>query len=97
MLRHVVLLTLDPSAGDAARTHILDGLATLPAAIPEIVDYRVGVDAGLAEGNATIGIVAEFADRSAYVTYRDHPLHRQVIEERILPVLASRSAIQIEE
>ena len=95
MFRHIVLLTLAPDTSDDDRSTLLAGLASLPPAIPEIAEYRFGTDAGLAEGNATIGIVADFADQAAYEVYRDHPVHRQVIEERILPFLADRRAIQI--
>ena len=95
MFRHIVLLTLVPDTTDEQRQFLLDGLATLPAAITEIDSYRYGTDAGLADGNATIGIVADFADQAAYELYRDHPVHRAVIEERILPVLAGRTAMQI--
>ena len=95
MFRHIVLLTLVPDATDEQRRFLLEGLATLPPAIPEIDSYRYGTDAGLADGNATIGIVADFADQSAYEVYRDRPVHRAVIEERILPVLAGRTAMQI--
>jgi hypothetical protein len=95
MFRHIVLLTIAPDAPAGAVDEILAGLESLPGAIPEIGSYRYGTDLGLADGNATIGIVADFEDESAYVVYRDHPVHRQVIEERILPVLRSRSAIQM--
>lgn len=96
MFRHIVLITLAPDVDDERRQHVLDGLAGLPPVIPEIQDYRFGVDAGLAEGNASIGIVADFVDRAAYEVYRDHPIHRAVIEERILPVLAERTALQMQ-
>ena len=96
MFRHIVLLTIADDAPVTAVSDILAGLDTLPGAIPEIDAYRVGIDAGLAEGNATIGIVADFADQAAYEVYRDHPVHRAVIEERILPVLSERRAIQME-
>jgi len=95
MFRHIVLLTLHPETTDDERAHLLEGLSTLPGAIPEIASYRYGTDAGLAEGNATIGIVADFADQADYEVYRDHADHRRVIEERILPHLASRTAVQM--
>jgi hypothetical protein len=95
MFRHIVLLTLDDAATEDQRQAILDGLATLPEAIPAISEYRFGTDLGLAEGNADIGIVADFADQAGYETYRDDPVHRAVIEGSILPVLASRTAIQM--
>lgn len=95
MFRHIVLLTLRADTTDAQRQTLLDGLATLPKAIPEISEYRFGTDLGLAEGNATIGIVADFTDQAAYEVYRDHPVHLSVIAERIKPVLLARTAVQM--
>ena len=90
-LRHVVLLTLDDDCDvDAA----VDALRALPAAIPELRSYVVGRDAGLAAGNATIAVVADFDDEAGWATYRDHPAHRQVIAERLQPWLLARTALQ---
>ncbi len=97
MFRHIVLLTVEPSAGDDAVTAITGSLRGLPALIPEIRSYVVGVDAGLNPGNASIAVVAGFDDEAGYIVYRDHPDHRKVIDEQITPVLASRTAIQFAE
>jgi hypothetical protein len=56
----------------------------------------MGDDAGVDEGNFSLGIVADFDDLEGYVTYRDDPTHRQIIREMIRPILAARSAIQHE-
>ncbi len=58
--------------------------------------YVAAEDAGLAEGNAHITAIADFDDVEGYKTYRDHEAHHQVIAESIKPVLASRTAIQVE-
>jgi hypothetical protein len=94
VFRHVVLLTIDPGAPAAAVPSIVEGLRELPALIPSLRSYTVGVDVGLAEGNATIAVVADFDDDAGYLEYRDHPAHQQVIADRIRPVLAGRSAVQ---
>ncbi len=96
MLRHVVLLTLSSDASDSDVAAIIEGLEGLPAVIPEIQSYSVGRDAGLAEGNATLAIIGEFADAASYQVYADDPVHRQVIAERIVPFLAGRAAVQHE-
>ena len=96
MFRHIVLLTLHPTAGDEVRDEIVTRLRGLPARIPELVRYEVGTDLGLGEGNATIAVVADFADRAGWETYRDHPDHVAVIQTSILPNLASRTAAQME-
>lgn len=94
VFRHVVLLTLTDDSTDEQRQAILDGLATLPAAIDSLRHYSFGLDAGVDDGNATIVAVGDFDDADGYAVYRDHPAHRRLIEDLILPVLARRTAIQ---
>ena len=97
MFRHVVLLRWNESATPEARRAVVDALEALPAAIPEIRGYRVGVDAGLApEGNSDLAIVADFDDVAGYLVYRDHPTHQDVIARLIRPIVAARAAVQHE-
>jgi len=91
--RHVALLTLDDRCDVDA---LVDALRTLPAAIPELRSYQVGRDAGLAEGNATVGVVADFDDEAGWRTYTDHPAHQAIIAARIKPHLLGRAALQLE-
>jgi len=93
-LRHIVTLTFrdDTPSGDVEA--IADALRQLPAQIPELRSYVVGVDAGLSEGNASLAVVADFDDVAGWQAYRDHPAHQAVITQQIVPVLASRSAVQ---
>jgi hypothetical protein len=71
-------------------------LAELPGRIPEIAAYSTGVNAGVDPGGYEFAIVADFADRDAYLVYRDHPDHRAVVAEFIAPIVAERAAIQYE-
>jgi hypothetical protein len=96
MFRHIVLLTFTDEATDARLDDVVAALRGLPSAVPSIRSYQVGRDAGLADGNAGIGVVADFDDVDGYLLYRDHPAHVAVITELIRPVLAARSAIQHE-
>lgn len=41
-------------------------------------------------------MVADFVDRDDYLVYRDHPVHRAVIDECVKPIVAKRAAIQYE-
>ena len=94
MFRHVVLLKFSDAADESHRTLLIEQLRALPGLIPEIRDYTVGEDAGVNEGNHDIVVVADFDDVDAYLVYRDHAEHQRVIRELIVPVLASRSAVQ---
>jgi hypothetical protein len=93
--RHIVLLRFEGAeAGQVAA--VVDALRALPPQIPELARYDVALDARLdsGAGNADLAVVAEFADAEGYAVYRDHPAHRKVIDELILPILTARMAHQ---
>lgn len=96
MLTHVVLLTLKPDAPAGRADEIVTALRALPAVIPELKEYRVGLDAGFAEGNAEIGVLATFEHEAGWRTYAEHPAHMKVVLELIRPALADRAGIQFE-
>jgi hypothetical protein len=96
MIRHVVLLEFRASTPDEHLELVAHRLRELPSHIPSIRSYTVGRDLRLAEGNAHLAVTGDFDDVEGYISYRDHPAHRSVIEELILPHLASRAAVQHE-
>ena len=96
MFRHVVMLRWTEAASTAERDAVRTALTGLPARIPEIRGYDVGVDARVNEGNFDLVVVADFDDVDGYLVYRDHPDHQAVIRERIQPILAARAAVQHE-
>jgi len=94
--RHVVLFRWTEDATEEQRQTLVDRLKELPRRIPEIEAYSLGGDAGVNPGNVDFAVVGDFADREAYIVYRDHPAHRAVIDECLRPILADRAAIQYE-
>jgi hypothetical protein len=72
-----------------------DELATLPDKIPSIRSYAFGRDAGLG-GNFHFAVVADFDDAAGYSEYADHPEHRKLVDELIVPIRAERAACQFE-
>ena len=94
MLRHVVCLQFKPEATAADRQAIADALAALPARIPQLRDYRFGIDAGIAAGNFDFAVVADVDDAEGFAAYRDDPEHQRIIVELIRPILAGRAAVQ---
>ncbi|HEY1739788.1 MAG TPA: Dabb family protein [Acidimicrobiia bacterium] len=94
--RHIVLLQWKEGTDAAAHDAVVEGLCALPEQIAELRNYVVGSDAGLNAANYDLAVVADFDDEAAYVVYRDHPVHRKVIDERIAPILAGRAAVQHE-
>jgi stress responsive alpha/beta barrel protein len=96
MIRHVVLFTWTPEATEEQKRAVHAGLATMPAAIGAIRAYKFGPDAGINPANCDYAVVADFDDAAGYVSYRDHPEHRALVENYISPIVASRAAIQFE-
>ncbi len=47
----------------------------------------VGRDAGLRDGNAELGIVADFADEAAYRAYDEDAEHNRIRRELLAPIL----------
>ena len=94
MFRHIVLFRWKPEATQEQIDAVFEGLAALPAQIPEVAAFAFGADAGLREGTFDAGVVADFADEEAYATYAGHPAHQALIAERIGPVVAERVAVQ---
>jgi hypothetical protein len=47
-------------------------------------------------GNFAFAVVADFDSVQDYLVYRDHPVHREVIEQHIRPIMATRAAVQYE-
>ena len=94
MFRHVVLMRWTADTTPADVRAIAEALGGLPAAIPELRDFRFGHDVGINEGNFDFAVVADFEDADDYVVYRDHPLHRAIIAERIAPHLDTRASVQ---
>jgi hypothetical protein len=96
VFRHVVLFTFKPETTSETKAAIVDALRTLPAAIPELRDYRVGLDAGVNEGNYEMAVTADCADVDGYLAYRDNAEHQRIIVELIRPNIAERAAVQYE-
>ncbi len=96
MFRHVALFRFTPESTPEQRLAALEGLRSLPAQIPELVDYRVGPDVGAAEDNFDLAVVADFAEPEHFDVYRDHPAHEAVASTLVRPLLAARAAVQYE-
>ncbi len=94
MLRHVVLFTFQPHVTDEQVTTMAAALDDLVTSLPEVVAYRHGHDAGLADGNADYALVGDFATVADYESYRDHPRHRAFIADHVVGAVATRTAVQ---
>jgi hypothetical protein len=94
--RHVVLFRWRDDVTAEQKSTVERRLGELPGRIPELKAYAFGHDAGVNAGNADFAVVADFADRDDYLVYRDHPVHRAIIDECVNPITAERTAVQYE-
>ena len=96
MIRHCVMFRWREEMPVAWIDDVETALATLPAAIPVIASYSFGRDIGVNAGNHQFAVVADFATVDDYLVYRDHPVHKRVVAELIVPNIAERSAVQFD-
>jgi hypothetical protein len=94
VLRHVALFTWKPGSTEVSIRAFSDGLAALSTQIPEIRSYRFGSDLQLGGSTDDFAIVADFDDAAAYRRYAEHPAHRHLIAELLVPILGGRHAVQ---
>ena len=92
--RHVVMFRWAPDAPAERRTAAVDALHRLRDEIADLGALSVGVDAGIAEGNADVVVVADFPSRDAYLAYAQDPRHTEVVQNFLRPVIAERVALQ---
>jgi len=95
MIRHIAVFFWLPEATDDAKQRASAEIAKLPGQMTGLLSYEFGPDAGLVEGNADFAIVADFQDTDAYLAYRNHPAHLEVIQRFIRPISAQRVAVQM--
>jgi len=96
MIRHVVVFTWRAEATAGQKAEAEAALVTLPPLMKGLRSYTYGADAGATPGNADFAIVADFDDAASYLAYREHPVHQDIIKMLIVPIVAARSAAQLE-
>jgi hypothetical protein len=90
------MVCFTPEATEAQKEALREGLATMPEQIPEVRAYKFGHDVGLNDDNFDFVVVADFEDREAFLTYRDHPAHQKLVVDLLRPIVARRAAVQHE-
>ena len=79
-VRHTVAFTLVHPAGSPSEAAFLEAAEWL-AAIPGVEDFEVLAEVS-PKNDYRFGISMEFADRSAYERYNEHPDHVEFVERR---------------
>ena len=94
MIRNVVVGRLREGA---AREDAEKALAAIVALDPPgCIDMKVGLDAGLREGNWDFTITTDFADVDSYRAYDTDDEHNRIRRELFAPISEQIVRIQIE-
>jgi len=84
MIRNIVVGRV---RADVPHEKVEEALDAIVALEPEgCLDMKVGVDAGLREGNWSFAITADFADEAAYQRYDTDEEHNRVRREFFAPI-----------
>lgn len=94
MIRNVVVGRLNDGV---SRAEAEAALAAIVALEPEgCLDVRVGLDAGLRDGNWSYAITSDFADVDAYRRYDLDEEHNRIRREMFAPMSADVVRVQFE-
>ncbi len=97
MIRHIVLFTWKAETTDEQKNRVASELSGLSKTVPGVRAYHFGADAGIvAADNADFALTADFDNAEAYLVYRNHPAHLEVLEKTIKPIVERRVAAQLE-
>ncbi len=94
MIRHTVVFRLKHPAGSTAERIFLDAAKNL-AAIPGVELFEQLRQVSPKNGYH-FGFSMEFADRTAYAVYNDHPDHVAFVQSRWIPEVAEFMEIDYE-
>lgn len=92
---HVVTFKWNDGGFDSSE--IATALRELVSGFDGLAGYRCGADAGVTPGAHDFAVVATFEDQQSFVAYRDHPEHQRILNEMILPNLAVRNVVQLQD
>lgn len=94
MIRMVTLIKVKADAPAKAAERMVEGVSKLPAEIPAIRAWEVGL--GLDAGGYTVGVVGLFDDLESVAKYKADPAHLRCAQTYIAPVMESAAQIQFE-
>lgn len=95
MIMHIVLVKWNADATEESTLGLGSALDAFVATLAQVREYRHGSDLGLRPNTADYAIVAAFDDESDLRTYSDHPEHREIVANWLVPFAESISVAQI--
>ena len=89
MINHIVLLSFKSALSEAEINTILEALRNLANIIPEIKSFKAGINCspeGLHRGFLH-GFIMQFENGISRDIYLNHPEHKKVASELVIPAL----------
>jgi hypothetical protein len=95
-IRHIVLFRFAEGTTDQQVAELSAGLSALPQEIAAIRSYRHGPDAGIVDTSWDYAVIGDFESVEDYLTYRNHPIHQQLIRDKVEPIAEARASVQLQ-
>ena len=95
MVTHIVIFTWLPDTAPAQVDDLRRALDRLAAEMSGLVTIRHGPDLRFRDGNGDYALIATFPDRAGWDAYQADPRHKAFVRDCVLPIQASRVAIQL--
>ena len=96
MVKHIVAWTFPEKNKAKELARIKSLLDALPALIPEIQQFEVGVNFNESQYASDLVLISGFASREAMSIYAQHPDHQRVVAE-INKVVTDRVVVDFED
>ena len=79
MIRHIVMVKLPEAIRAEAQTRITEGMAPLPAKLPEIKYMDVGINISKSPKAHDVAIVLDFEDEAGLKVFAVDPDHKALV------------------
>lgn len=96
MIHHVAVFRFKEGTTSEQVDAATAALESLPSQIDVLVGYKCGSDLGLMDGTWDFVVAADVENADDFVTYKDHPAHRDVVTNFMAPIIEDGARIQFE-
>ena len=76
---------------------VAKALRELISGFDGVQSYRCGCDIGVTPGAYDFAVIGAFDSREDFLAYRDHPEHQRILKEMIVPNLADKTTVQLQD
>ncbi|MHB1484940.1 MAG: AI-2E family transporter [Saccharofermentanales bacterium] len=98
-IRHIVMWQLKDEALDKTRDQNMlimkEKLYSLPAKIPQIISFEVGMNKKYESSQYDMILISSFANHEDLEIYREHPAHKEV-SQWVRQIISSRNVVDID-